>query len=1082
MYNYTNYIISILIILLITYIIFDSIYKNKNIENFSECAKRPKTVEEQDEWFKKLEDDFCKEYVNETMKDPNNNRSESQLRMICKYNLLPYMFLNDQKNVHGIKILSNILQKNLNYKKVNNLINEITKYGYTKEVLKDINKLKYVKNCNIPAHPLIWEKLEGGINPQYKIEYIDNPELKKIIKDYATLERNEIELTEEIWNSLNINDLRMNNAVSIEINQDISIYLPKYNIITYKYNIKLGNKLEEYKLNYENIEDLCKNHNYCDKSNDKCIINSEVNKYIKNYSNEYIRWVRSPIDYGSTDYLQISYKIPITQNLNTEKYKYIQNLLKENNWQYFDLSSLTDEKYKEYSELFDGNTDIERNKEHKFIQVQNTDDLRVTYTYIPQPKFYNIKNISKNINKRNKMIITNIDYNLKNPLDENKFPCIINKYEASEIAKNEDIFDLNKYLEKNELESIIHQKYGKVQENINVGQNLDDYNNKYNKLEKYIKQKNEIITAENDCLYYSSNSNKEPKIPINFEYDNGEKINKWGKNIKKDVVNIKEEDKNLHIQNTFVKNKIDSISQNKKNCVFTKTDVNNWNNSELIYPYKDNNDIYYGIINNGTDTEGYINNGIASNNLEKLKKECKSIYDENNNYKSILNINDKKYGRNKNLTFNEQLSEDKAISNIDKSYPYIKNDIVNKTIDKVCYSKSLNDNGIEKYGYIGKENNKYGKIGDKCDEYISSQDCENLINEYYDKEEVNLSDEARTEKINYWNTLKNREKCYWNNLNDKINIHNNDIENNYRNCVNNLLKEKLDDNQELDLVNPLINNNDKIKKTYKNLTKFIWIRANNNEDLSNKIDISDIISNQLKNKIKVDIEQNDTSEIDELEWKEFLLDNHYNLIKDNDILDIYFIYNNNKYITYLSDIFWNHVYKKYKNVYETNRDERKEYLHSRINSEQIDCIIPDNHYKDGTQCENQDYKCLYKTNKSSEQLNNTISNLDSSDWYNNLKNEGKLYAENNFKGRYYNSELGQNCELCTDKNNTKPYNFVAPVDYGDYCDVDNTKKCSRNTQNELIRQSSKAYDWMKDYENKCRETNEISCIRDNQLI
>ena len=74
----------------------------------------------------------------------------------------------------------------------------------------------------------------------------------------------------------------------------------------------------------------------------------------------------------------------------------------------------------------------------------------------------------------------------------------------------------------------------KVQENINVGQNLDDYNNKYNKLEKYIKQKNEIITAENDCLYYSSNSNKEPKIPINFEYDNGEKIIISGHNIVSD--------------------------------------------------------------------------------------------------------------------------------------------------------------------------------------------------------------------------------------------------------------------------------------------------------------------------------------------------------------------------------------------------------------------------------------------------------------------------------------------------------------------------------------------------------------------
>ena len=49
----------------------------------------------------------------------------------------------------------------------------------------------------------------------------------------------------------------------------------------------------------------------------------------------------------------------------------------------------------------------------------------------------------------------------------------------------------------------------------------------------------------------------------------------------------------------------------------------------------------------------------------------------------------------------------------------------------------------------GRENNKYGKIGDKCDEYISSQKCENQINQYYDKEEINLSDETRTDKINF---------------------------------------------------------------------------------------------------------------------------------------------------------------------------------------------------------------------------------------------------------------------------------------------------------------------------------------------
>ena len=127
--------------------------------------------------------------------------------------------------------------------------------------------------------------------------------------------------------------------------------------------------------------------------------------------------------------------------------------------------------------------------------------------------------------------------------------------------------------------------------------------------------------------------------------------------------------------------------------------------------------------------------------------------------------------------------------------------------------------------------------------------------------------------------------------------------------------------------------------------------------------------------------------------------------------------------------------------------------------------------------------CIHKNNKTQAELDQAITNLPNTEWYSDLIQKGEKYAETNLVGRYYDTTLGPQCQTCTDINNTQPSNYIErETEPNGYCNTEQTMKCSDNTQDELNTGSKQAYDWMIDYEDKCRTMNEISCIRQNDLL
>tara|TARA_B000000437_G_scaffold219076_1_gene199784 strand:+ start:2828 stop:6088 length:3261 start_codon:yes stop_codon:yes gene_type:complete len=1086
MYNYTNYIIYIIILLLIIYILYYIYIKNINIENFSssQCNLEPNRILDQDNWFTKLKEDICDLYADQEVVKENNTYTKQQHKLFCSMKLLPNLIEEKDNNgatiSQGLSSISNTLEISIKHI----------------ELLKYIINSKYSINCEVPAYPLTWIKINDDITnePNQNLILLENNSIEDFIKSYFGNEEINIE-TQQEYDNFNIKDLRINHYIQFnDHNNNILKYKPKMSQIEYDYFIKLGNSDDEYVLNKETEDNLCLTNNYCNKNDDKCIKNSDKNQYILNNSLKFMRWTQSTDE--NLEYSIKAIKV-ISEELDKTKHDELVELARKYNFSKFDLSSLSQEKYNEYFDLFDD----DKNKNKKiYIQLRDTkspDPTKGIYYYEPKPIFYDTNYLGKYINEFNTNFIVSINEKLKEDDGTNANPCVIDKNASVSISQRNK-FDLKEYLEDETLlKGNNFTKYGEIEEikdNDNITGPPDE---RYSRLRTYIDYKNNIVDLKEDCEYYKSNvqdpqKNKLPTVG-HFETMYNDNLVKWAKNTDIDLDNLTEDSKLHHIQNKHVITLQKNIDDEISNCRYTNDDVNSWNDTQKIDYITNDNSYKYGIIRDEnadkSHTGGFINNETAMEEYMIEKEKCKSIKDSMSGIHDIIFSENGFYGRIDNtLTFDDNLTDEQILSSThlhNSQYPFIENDYARKTINKVCFAESLTDNGIKIYGEIGNTEGKYGKIGDNCNQYIKSEKCSDKLQEINRKITNSLSEGSNKKLNKTWDNIENKELCYWNKIKELTNSEKNNLDQNYRSCLNNLLEAGYD-NEIHDYTNPPIYNNELTKKTYIERSKFIWIEGFV-ENMGSKIDVSNIIPESIKKRIKNDIEETDEdnnglliggfSKITEKQWKELLNNNHYKL-SENDIENIYFIYNNKYYIPRNTDIYWKGIYNKYNSRYETKVLEQKNYLHSNYQ----DCSVPDNYLKDGEQCTTDNNMCLHKDNKTQTQLNNDITDIPNTEWYNNLLNEGSNYAKNNFKGIYYNTTLGPQCEQCTDINNTQPYNYIPQTEQNGYCNTDNTKICSDKDQETLNNNSSAAYDWMIDYENKCRSMNEISCIRQKDLL
>ena len=166
------------------------------------------------------------------------------------------------------------------------------------ELLKYIINSKYSINCEVPAYPLTWIKINDDITnePNQNLILLENNSIEDFIKSYFGNEEINIS-TQQEYDAFNIKDLRINHYIQFnDHNNNIVKYKPKMSQIEYDYFIKLGNSDDEFVLNKETEDNLCLSNNYCNKNDDKCIKNSDKNQYILNNSLKFMRWTQSTDD------------------------------------------------------------------------------------------------------------------------------------------------------------------------------------------------------------------------------------------------------------------------------------------------------------------------------------------------------------------------------------------------------------------------------------------------------------------------------------------------------------------------------------------------------------------------------------------------------------------------------------------------------------------------------------------------------------------------------------------------------------------------------------------------------------------
>tara|TARA_B100001540_G_scaffold317434_1_gene350601 strand:+ start:3050 stop:6349 length:3300 start_codon:yes stop_codon:yes gene_type:complete len=1099
MYNYTNYIIYIIILLLIIYILYYIYIKNINIENFynSQCNIKPKTILKQDDWFTDLKNNICHLYATQEI-NKGTDLTYDQLKLLCRIKLLPNLIEGKDENgakiSQGLSAITNKLQ--ISVKHI--------------DLIKYILNSKLIVNCEIPAYPLIWIKInEDETNePNNNLILLKNDSIEESFK--GLFGPDIINLTQQEYDDFNIQDLRVNHYIEFkdQFTNNIIKYKPKLSQIEFDYNVKLGSADNEYILNKDTDEDLCLTNNYCHKNDNKCIKNSDKNNYIENYSLKFMRWIQSDNSLENT--INTFKVIDPSSDIHKDKHDKLVELAKNNNFLYFDLTSLSQEEYDEYNDIF--NQEGTENK-RIYIQLRNSDEgvdpTKTIFYYEPKPLFYDTNYLAKKIDNFNHNLVAQIEDKLRSDdgtVDSN--PCIIDKLTGIDISQGHK-FDLSEYLPSDTediLEGVNFTKYGKI-EDIKESDNITGPpDERYSKLSTYLYYKNRKKELNEDCKFYKSSVIDEPgivkdKLPENgyFETTIQDNLVKWGKNTNIPLDNLTTENGKHHIQNKHVTKLQEDIDDEINNCKYTLSDIDSWKDTDEI----DYNGNKYGIIRDEDSLDsymgGYIKNQTAREKYNIEKNKCKNIRNSNGELKNVISNGTNQYGRiSDTLTFDNTLPDEELLNKTfihNSMYPYIENDYARKTIDKVCFAESLNDSGNKIYGEIGNNEGEYGKIGQNCNQYIKSADCSARLRNINAKITSSLS-QGDNKRINkQWDNIENKEICFWNKIESSTNTEKVNLDSKYGQCLDNLLENGYD-NETHDYTNPPIYDKELIKKTYIERTKLIWTEENptNIESNSLKIDISEIIPENVKSRIANEIKNTSDnssylqiagySKITENEWRELLNNNHYKLseLSNDDIDNIYFKYyidgNTKYYITKDTNIYWKNIYNLYNTRYENKEAEQKQHLHTFG----FDCSTPDNYLKLGEQCTTDNHKCLHKDNKTQAQLDYDITNLPNTVWYSDLIQKGKDYAETNLVGRYYDTTLGPQCQPCTNINNTQPSNYIERTTENGYCNTDGTMKCSDKSQYELNTGSKQAYDWMIDYEDKCRTMNEISCIRQKDLL
>ena len=334
------------------------------------------------------------------------------------------------------------------------------------------------------------------------------------------------------------------------------------------------------------------------------------------------------------------------------------------------------------------NTDDLREILKKYlIREKDIEGLINNWDYKNKEGFIDIEDLTNHLKQRENIINDIIDINNEIKFGESNKVNNININDENDNKSNSDLSNSN--IKKDSINNNQNEKYS------NNNNNQDDilnnkklnythqnfitnlkYTNKSDKSNKSneLNQKEEqidknIINTNKDVISDNNDENKE-------DYKNKNQINEYNNNI----INEKEEEKDLDNYNDFDNNKKDIVDNNHSNIIEDiKNDENDSNNNYNINNENDNDNYNDNKSENDNDNENEDNNNESQKSTSKKKKKKSTSKKKKKKSREKLNVND---------VINGELKV--QVNNIE-------NVMIPKTISIPCsFSLSCSIEGIDK--------------------------------------------------------------------------------------------------------------------------------------------------------------------------------------------------------------------------------------------------------------------------------------------------------------------------------------------------------------------------------------------------
>ena len=429
------------------------------------------------------------------------------------------------------------------------------------------------------------------------------------------------------------------------------------------------------------------------------------------------------------------------------------------------------------NEINNINNDNDIDNENINIENEDIDNININYQN---------ENIEEKEEKRknNNKIVKKINYNNKNLLKNNKEIIEYETFLKNRCSSNEENLEnneLNIQNNKNKKNNydiidtnIINNEDKKIENNLikkNINNESFDKNKKQN---KFIIQKKEIITNENNI-----NKNKKYEIQIKNNIINNKREFYYynSPNERNNDENINFKDENNNDNNSY---KIIDNSNNNKEII---ENINIKRNKNIINNNINNNNINdYNNLLSGDDFSGNLSstdfnksdNFISENNINNIKKNNEielKIQNEKENKIEFINNKNNNINKNKKKELNDKLNvESENLQYIQNKYQINLNedikeeDLFIQKNSNIEIKKEINQNDQEKNKFISKndEFKKEIKIN------IKNENINNNKNEMNNS--LNHNSNSDNSHANHINVNGSLFTCGGNNDQEKITL------------------------------------------------------------------------------------------------------------------------------------------------------------------------------------------------------------------------------------------------------------------------------------------------------------------------